>query len=131
VTPSKLPWYTLIVGLLILIGFGWLCAYMVHASASLPKEEQFRWDHLVVVFNSIQTMAAAALGVLLGTTVQQARVDAAKSKAEAAEAKADTNAKHAVKNEAVRSLLAGGITEGVPSDAEATLRAIKATLGPD
>jgi hypothetical protein len=126
---SKLPWYTLIVGLFVLVGFAWLCAYMVDAGLSLPKEEQFRWDHLVVVFNSIQTMAAAALGVLLGTSVQQARVDAAQSKAEAAETKAETNAKHAVKNEAVRSLLAGSHTEGAAAaDPGATLRAIEATL---
>jgi hypothetical protein len=126
---SKLPWYTLIVGIIVLVGFGWLCFYMVDASANLPKDEQFRWDHLVVIFNSIQTMAAAALGVLLGTTVQQARVDAAKSKADAAEAKADANAQHAVKNDAVRSIIAGAHTEGVgAADPAATLRAIQATL---
>ena len=125
---SKLPWYSLIVGVLVVIGFAWLCAYMVNASANLPKDEQFRWDHLVVVFNSIQTMAAAALGVLLGTTVQQARVDAAQSKAEVAEAKAETNAKHALKNEAVRTILAGGHSEGVAADPAATLRAVEATL---
>src|SRR4051794_21505756 len=71
---SKLPAYVVIVAVLVIIGFGWLCFELMGAATSLPKDEQFRWDHMVVVFNSVQTMAAAALGVLLGTTVQQARV---------------------------------------------------------
>jgi hypothetical protein len=124
---SKLPWYTLWAGLIVLVGFAVLCIYMIDASRSLPKDEQFRWDHLLVIFNSIQTMAAAALGVLLGTTVQQARVDAARAQAQAAEAKADKNQQEAGKNQAVRGLLSGVRAQAAP-DPAATLKAIEATL---
>jgi len=126
---SKLSLTTLVVGLLVLAGFGLLCFYMIEVSASLPKDEQFRWDHLVVVFNSIQAMAAAALGVLLGTTVQQARVDAANSRAALSEEKRRANEKDGTKNAAIRRLL--GETQpsardsGAPDD---TLKAVRAIL---
>ena len=123
---SKLPTYTLWTGMIVLVGFTVLCVYMIDASRTLAKDEQFRWDHLLVVFNSIQTMAAAALGVLLGTTVQQARVDAARAQAKAAEAKAESNEQHAVKNKAARSLLSG--VRAQAADAETVLKAVQATL---
>jgi hypothetical protein len=125
---SKLPTYTLLTGLIVLVGFVVLCVYMIDASMALGKDEQFRWDHLLVVFNSIQTMAAAALGVLLGTTVQQARVDSARARADVAEAKADQNAKGATKTEAVRGLLTGVRAQAAGSDPAATLKAIEAML---
>src|SRR3954453_14565736 len=100
---SKLSQTTLIVGIVVLVGFGALTWYMIFMNSGLPKDQQ--WDHLVVIFNSIQAMAAAALGVLLGTTVQQARVDAAHAREALAEKKSRDNEKEGLKNEAIRSLL--------------------------
>jgi len=125
---SRLPWYTLVVALVVLVGFGWLCFEMLNAATTLPKDEQFRWDHIVVVFNSLQTMAAAALGVVLGTTVQQARVDAAQSQASADQAKADANAGEAAKADAARKLITGLQAPGAPADIKETLRAVTAAL---
>lgn len=102
---SNLSVTTLVVGIIVLIGFAALCFHMISVSGSLKADEQHKWDHSVVIFNSIQAMAAAALGVLLGTTVQQARVDAANAKATLAEKKRRENEKDGLKNEAIRGLL--------------------------
>ncbi len=124
---SKLSQTTLIVGIVVLVGFGALTWYMIFMNSGLPKDQQ--WDHLVVIFNSIQAMAAAALGVLLGTTVQQARVDAAHAREALAEKKSRDNEKEGLKNEAIRSLL-GESRALTPETAEpaATLSAVRKIL---
>lgn len=81
-TPARLPWYSLVIGLAVVGAFSLLCWYVVTAGVSF---EAPNWDRLMVVFNSVQAMAAAAVGALLGTTVQQARVDAAEGRAKANE----------------------------------------------
>jgi hypothetical protein len=126
---SKLPAYVVIVAVLVIIGFGWLCFELMGAATSLPKDEQFRWDHMVVVFDSVQTMAAAALGVLLGTTVQQARVDKAKSETNAAQARADANAEDAAKAREARKIVTGlQAPGGAPAKSDETLRAVTLAL---
>jgi hypothetical protein len=84
----------------VIVCFGYLCQFMLSKSLTLRADEQFRWDRILMIFNAVQTMAAAALGVVLGTTVQQARV-------ERAEAKADVNATKAAKADAALQLIDG------------------------
>lgn len=42
------------------------------------------WDHTLALFNALSAIAAAAVGVLLGTKVEQAKTEAAKKDTEAA-----------------------------------------------
>ena len=127
---STLSKTTLIVGIVVLVGFGVLTFYMIRMNSKLPADQQ--WDHLVVIFNSIQAMAAAALGVLLGTTVQQARVDAANARAKLFENERRQYENDAIKNNAIRSLLAERQTlqrdAAEPGDPTETLKAVRALL---
>ncbi|HMI41824.1 MAG TPA: hypothetical protein VK485_11420 [Sphingomicrobium sp.] len=102
---ANLPWYSLAVGLIVIIAFGWLCYFMIEKSQVLGPNEQFRWDRLLLIFNSVQAMAAAALGVMLGTAVQQGKVDTAEASAAKAEADAKANQSEANKAENARKLI--------------------------
>ena len=127
---STLSKTTLIVGIVVLVGFGVLTFYMIRMNSKLPADQQ--WDHLVVIFNSIQAMAAAALGVLLGTTVQQARVYEANARAKLFENERRQYENDAIKNNAIRSLLAERQTlqrdAAEPGDPTETLKAVRALL---
>lgn len=104
-TPVRLPWYTIMTGAVILIGFSWLTYFMVSVGTTLGKEDQFRWDRLLLVFNAVQTLTVAAAGALLGSAVQQGRVASAEARADAADATAKINQTGAAKAEAARSLV--------------------------
>jgi hypothetical protein len=123
-SPTKTPWYALAAAVVVVVAFVWLCIAMIHAAKTASSTE---WDHLVVVFNSVQTMAAAALGVLLGTSVQQAKVDAARSRAVAAETRRDVAEEKALKADAARKIVTEAL-DGEQHGHEATLRAVAATL---
>ena len=49
------------------------------------------WDHVVVVYNALTSIAFTAVGVLLGAKVQQVNVNKANDEAKAANAKATTS----------------------------------------
>jgi hypothetical protein len=118
----------LIVGILVVAGFAWLCIHMVGQSTRIDNQgQQYQWDRLVLVFNAVQAMAAAALGAILGVTVQQARV-------EAAEQKAAANSEDAAKAKAARHMFQGlqppgaADTQGQKTELEARLEALRAVL---
>jgi hypothetical protein len=87
---KSLPWYALVVSVAIISVFGWMCYHMIIQSAVIDNEShRFQWDRLMSIFNVVQAMAAAAVGALLGTTVQQARVQTAQAQAVGAIAKVE------------------------------------------
>jgi hypothetical protein len=96
---TRMTWYGLLVALVIFIGFGWLCWFMAGNAVSLGQDHQYVWDRLVLLFNAVQSFASAAVGALLGTAVQQARVVRA-------EATAEANAADAEKARSARNLIA-------------------------
>lgn len=106
---GKLPWYTLVVGLALLVAFGLLSWFMLDKGATLPANAQHVWDRMLLIFNAVQTMAAAAVGVLLGTSVQQARVASAERRAEEKEY-------DAAKAQAARKLINGLQPPGALAD---------------
>lgn len=119
---SKLPWYTLITAILILGGFVVVTQFMIDVGQSLPKDDQFKWDRLITIFNTVQTLAVAAAGVLLGAAVQQSRVTSAEA---SAKANADDAAKAKAAREALKELQPPG--GGDPKAADLNvLRAILA-----
>lgn len=125
--PAKLAIGT---AFIVVAGFAILCFAMIRAAMTVTPEQ---WDHLVVVFNSVQAMAAAALGVLLGTTVQQARVDAANGRAALAEIRRAAAEEDQLKAKVARTLVDSALSNQSlrgdrqePSDA--SLRAIAAAL---
>ena len=118
---SKLPWYTLVTAALILGGFVMVAHFMIDIGQSLPKEEQFKWERLITVFNTVQTLAVAAAGVLLGTAVQQSRVASA-------EASAKVNADDAAKAKAAREALKGLQPPGGGDPKASDLNVLRAIL---
>jgi hypothetical protein len=104
-TPTRLPWYSVATGAIILVGFSWLAYFMVGAAGAIGQDDQFHWDRLLLIFNAVQTLTVAAAGVLLGTTVQQARVASAEARADAAEGDAKGARTDAAKAEAARRLI--------------------------
>ena len=103
--PTRLPWYAILTGAVILIGFSWLTYYMVSMGTTFGKDDQFRWDRLLLIFNAVQTLTVAAAGALLGSAVQQGRVSSAEARADAADAAAKANQTEAAKAEAARRLV--------------------------
>ena len=57
----------------------------------LNTPDKGNWDHAVIVYNALTSVGFTAIGVLLGTQVQQ--VNVANAKAETKDAKADGNKK--------------------------------------
>lgn len=103
--PARLPWYTIVTGAVILVGFTWLTYFMVSVGTTLGKDDQFRWDRLLLIFNAVQTLTVAAAGALLGSAVQQGRVASAEARADAADATAKISQSDAAKAEAARKLV--------------------------
>ncbi|TYC78766.1 hypothetical protein [Novosphingobium sp. BW1] len=123
--PVRLPWYSVATGAIILIGFASLVFYLVSVSGVIGKDEQMRWDRLMLIFNAVQTLTVAAAGVLLGTTVQQARVASAEARADAAEGNAKAAQSDAEKAAAARRLIDGLDPPGGAGDAAlAQIRAV-------
>ena len=125
--PAKLAIGT---AFIVVAGFAILCFAMIRAAMTVTPEQ---WDHLVVVFNSVQAMAAAALGVLLGTTVQQARVDAANGRAALAETRRAAAEEDQLKAKVARTLVDSALSnQSLRGDqqepGDASLRAIAAAL---
>ena len=125
--PAKLAIGT---AFIVVAGFAILCFAMIRAAMTVTPEQ---WDHLVVVFNSVQAMAAAALGVLLGTTVQQARVDAAYGRAALAETRRAAAEEDQLKAKVARTLVDSALSnQSLRGDqqepGDASLRAIAAAL---
>jgi hypothetical protein len=125
--PSRLA---ITAAFIVVAGFAALCFAMIRAAMTVSPEQ---WDHLVVVFNSVQAMAAAALGVLLGTTVQQARVDAANGRAALAETKRAAAEEDQLKAKVARTLVDSALTnQNLRGDrqepGDASLRAMAAAL---
>lgn len=102
---SSVPWYTLLTGAIILAGFLWLAYFMVSFGAVLGRDDQYRWDRLLFIFNAVQTLTVAAAGVLLGSSVQQARVASAEARADAADTTAKQVQSDAAKIQAARKLI--------------------------
>lgn len=119
---TRTPWYSLVAALIILAAFAWLCRYLLVKGVPLEPALQYQWDRMLIIFNAIQTMAAGAVGVLLGTTVQQARVASA-------EQRAQVNEEEARKAHAARRQMGGLDPPGAPGDsAQEKLRAVANAL---
>jgi hypothetical protein len=126
---ARLPWYAVLTGAIILLGFSWLAYLMVEAALNLGEKEQYRWDRLLLVFNSVQTLTVAAAGALLGTAVQQGRVASAEARADAAGAAARANQSDAAKAETARKLVEGLDPPGnAPTSEQALLNQLKVVL---
>jgi len=98
---KHLPWYAAVVGIMIFLAFAWFCYDLIEQATTIDNDaNRYKWDRLLLMFNAVQGMAAAAVGALLGTTVQQARV-------ETAEQRAASNAQSAAKVAAARELIDG------------------------
>lgn len=65
--------------------------YLFNYFAMQKPPEGSNWERALVIYNGIASVAFAAIGVLLGTQVQQANV--ARARQEAAEAKVDATKK--------------------------------------
>jgi len=126
---ARLPWYSLITGAIILGGFAWFTYYMVVSASTIGKDDQFHWDRLLLIFNAIQTLTVAAAGVLLGTTVQQARVASAENRADAAQSAATAAQTDAAKAAAARKLIEQLDPPGAAAtDRSALLAQVRAVL---
>ena len=125
---SRLPWYSLITGAIIVASFCWLAYYMATLAASLGREDQYRWDRLLFIFNAVQTLAVAAAGVLLGSSVQQARVASAEARADAAGATSDRLQTEAVKAQLARKLVNDLTPPGVDQPTGALVAQLKTIL---
>jgi|GraSoiStandDraft_4_1057263.scaffolds.fasta_scaffold2344780_1 hypothetical protein len=113
---------------LVVVVFLFFCNSMFEQAQTLPAEAQFRWDRMVMIFNTVQTIATAAAGVLLGTTVQQARVASAEARANKADAQASANQSEASKAAAARRVLSELQPPG-QGDGNPTIKALQAVLG--
>ena len=85
------------------------------------------WDHVIVIYNSITSVGFTAIGVLLGTQVQQVNLNAAKAdtaaaKADTAAAKADAD-KKTVASRAAIGLLGPAAADGGGSAPTPVVRA--------
>jgi PBP1b-binding outer membrane lipoprotein LpoB len=118
----KLPWYSLLTAVILLGGFLLIANFMIDVGQTLPKDEQYKWERLITIFNTVQTLAVAAAGVLLGTAVQQARVTSA-------EASAKTNADEAAKAKAAREALRGLQPPGAGAPKAEDINVVRAILG--
>jgi hypothetical protein len=91
--PSKVtPGVALILTLSFLAASAWMLNYAIQTDKS-------NWDHAVVVYNALTSVGFSAVGVLLGTKVQQGNVD--RANADTAQAKQDA----AKKTTAIQSAL--------------------------
>jgi len=90
-----MPIYTLLTAVAITLSYLVLTYYMLDLAGhpEMARDagaiDKLRWDRTISVYNGIQTLAFAAAGVLLGTTVQASRVSDAKEIANANVADAD------------------------------------------
>ena len=118
----KLPWYSLLTAVILLGGFVLVTNFMIDVGQTLPKEEQFKWERLITIFNTVQTLAVAAAGVLLGTAVQQTRVNSA-------EASAKANSDDAAKARAAREAIRGLQPPGSPAPKSTDVEVLRSILG--
>ncbi|WP_454258916.1 hypothetical protein [Pseudoxanthomonas mexicana] len=125
---GRLPWYSLVTAAIVIIGFFWLAYYMATLAASLGREDQYRWDRLLFVFNAVQTLTVAAAGVLLGSSVQQARVASAESRADAAGATSQQLQAEAVKAQLARNLVNSVNPPGGERQVESVIAQLKEIL---
>ncbi|RJF93494.1 hypothetical protein [Sphingomonas cavernae] len=125
---TKIPRYSLLAGSVILLVFALLVWIMMTQGMQLEENQQYRWDRLLLIFNAVETMAVAAAGVLLGTTVQQGRVAAAEARAADAQTDAKsasvTAAKATSKLEAARRISEGVDPPGAGRDNAEIIAAI-------
>lgn len=71
--PSKFaPGVALILTISFLAASAWMLSYAI-------QTDKNNWDHAVVVYNALTSVGFSAVGVLLGTKVQQVNVDKANS----------------------------------------------------
>ena len=82
---KTVAWYSIIAAMIIVFLFLGLSWYMLHDVAATDPTVQYRWERALSIYNGLQALAAAAAGVLLGTTVQQSNVKAAEARADAAQ----------------------------------------------
>ena len=91
--PSKFtPGVALILALSFLAASAWMLNYAIQTDPS-------HWDHPIVVYNALTSVGFSAIGVLLGTKVQQVNVD--KANADTVQAKKES----AKKTTAIESAL--------------------------
>lgn len=87
--PEKRSWITLSVAIilaLLYVGASWLL--LNHFVLSKPPGDDATWQRALVIYNGIASVGFAAIGVLLGTSVQQVNLAAAQKDANAAKQEA-------------------------------------------
>ena len=84
------------VALILMLTFLAASAWMLNQASQTDKGT---WDHAIVIYNALTSVGFSAVGVLLGTKVQQVNVD--KANAETAQAKQES----AKKTTAIQSAL--------------------------
>ncbi|MCX4984998.1 hypothetical protein [Streptomyces sp. NBC_00572] len=76
------------------------------------------WSRLLVVLGSVEAVAFAAIGALLGTTMQRQRVADLTARTEAAESRADANATAALNGHRLAAAVQATRAPGSGSDTE-------------
>jgi hypothetical protein len=64
---------------------------------SQPWTDKGSWDHAIALFNSLSAIGAAAIGVILGTKIEQVKVETAKKEAGEAKTKLENLSKASTK----------------------------------
>ena len=86
------------------------CWFLVNRFALENPLPDAQWQRALVIFSGISSVGFAAIGVLLGTTVQQVNVSAAREQAANAKAEAEK------KTGAIKNALATLHNTGKPDD---------------
>lgn len=133
---SRLPTYTLVAA--VFLGLAWLFASWLMYRRFVQSDQTGTWDHALVLYNGLSSVGFTAIGVLLGTQVQQVNVSAARREAETArksatEAKTDAaklraGARAAAKAATPAADLGGGSPADAAKAAAARLDAVRGHL---
>ncbi|MBP2511752.1 hypothetical protein [Sphingomonas sp. PvP018] len=79
---ARLPVYTLVAAALLAVA--WLIASWLMYERFVPPGQPEAWDRALVLYNGLSAVGFTAIGVLLGTQVQQVNVAAARREAASA-----------------------------------------------
>lgn len=100
--------------IVILILFG---VFLVWLLTQARMDNEIHWSRLLVLYSGVEAIAFTAAGVLLGTRVQRAQVDAAESRAETLQADLQDSVKLAAGAEARGQSLRAALETAAPKSA--------------
>lgn len=115
VIPGMPWWFPAIVAVLVLSYFGWLHFRMFDLASTADATKV--WERSWMLFVSIEAIALAAAGAVLGVQIQRGRVQAAENRAEKAE--------DAIEDANQSALEAGARAEKLNARAEAYVAALE------